>query len=266
MTRRCPNDSRRIQHVGGWTMSGFREWARAGWRSLIAVALVIGFVLPLGAAPDAVAQAELPLTAEAAPADTALFISLDLDLNGEQWQQTEALLARVGLPQALDMGQDAILEEGAEQGDFSEGDLNALLGGEMAFAVTPAAIEQLTAMMAMMAMSYEGMGQEGMDHEAMAAATPMAEAMAGPLGLAAIIVPGDPDAAWDYVNRQIASLAVEMQAPVRETTYSGADLLVVEPPDMGMHHGGGDDAADKWMSDMGMHGPPGFATARADEF
>ena len=71
-----------------------------------------------------------------------LFQAFDLDRGGQQWQQTGTLLERVGLPDALERWVAAVLEIGARKGDFTEADLDALLGGELAVVVTPLAVER----------------------------------------------------------------------------------------------------------------------------
>ena len=58
-----------------------------------------------------------------------LFHAFDLDREGGQWQQTGTLLERVGLPDALELWEASVLEEGAKKGDFTEADLDALMGG-----------------------------------------------------------------------------------------------------------------------------------------
>jgi hypothetical protein len=232
--------------------------ARIGWRSVVTVVLIVSLIAPLAAARDAAAQTDRHVSAEAAPATTALYLEIDLDLEGMQWQQAETLLARAGLPNALDLGQNAMLQESAPDGDLSAADLDALFGGEMAIVVSPEVVRQHMAGM------HAPEGSAGS-----AVATPVMPAAVGPHGIAAVLVPGDLDAAWNYVDRQITSLAVNVRAPVRETTYNGADLLVVEPPAMGHDAGmgmAGDHSLSGMMDGFGMHGPGGLAVARAGNF
>ena len=66
----------------------------------------------------------------------------------------------------------------------------------------------------------------------MTRATPMARAWDEPLGVTAVLLPGDPDAAWDYVERQVADLAAKLDVPVEEVTHGGGELLWVEMPDL----------------------------------
>ena len=51
------------------------------------------------------------------------------------------------------------------------------------------------------------------------------------LGVTAVLLPGDPDAAWDYVERQVADLAAKLDVPVEEVSHGGGELLWVEMPD-----------------------------------
>src|SRR3954465_1172735 len=106
------------------------ERARSGWQIVVALALRVGLLVPAWGAPPVLAKGTLPETAAAAPEGTVLFQAVDLDREGGQWQQTETLLERVGLPHALDLWGSSVLEKGAKKGDFTQADLDALLGGE----------------------------------------------------------------------------------------------------------------------------------------
>src|SRR5215218_2283939 len=116
---------------------------RAIWQVGLTLALLFAILTPAWSASALQAQGTLPETAAAAPAGTALFQVFDLDREGVQWQQTGTLLERVGLPNALELWEDAVLEEGAKKGDFTEADLDALLGGELAVVVTPLAVQRV---------------------------------------------------------------------------------------------------------------------------
>src|SRR5919112_5947217 len=115
---------------------------RSGWRLGAALALLLGLLVPVWSVRPVLAQGTLPETAAAAPAETVLFEAFDLDREGGQWQQTRTLLERVGLPNALDLWESAVLEKGARKGDFSKADLDALLGGQLAVVVTPLAVQR----------------------------------------------------------------------------------------------------------------------------
>jgi hypothetical protein len=239
-------------------------WARSRCRIGVALALLLGLLVPAWSAAPTVAQGTLPETAAAAPEGTALFHAFDLDREGGQWQQTGMLLERVGLPDALELWEASVLEEGARKGDFTEADLDALLGGELALVVTPLAVERVVE-------HHERHQQRGDDD-----ATPMVGAWDEPHGVTAVLLAGDPDAAWDYVERQIADLAAKHDVPVEEVSHGGGELLWIEMPDprerLTEHLEDALDDADLeealagLMGETGMHGRPGFAAGRAGDF
>src|SRR5215213_8551631 len=239
---------------------GIRSW----WRVSIALALLLGFLVPGWSTPQVVAQGTLPETAAAAPAGTALFQVFDLDRGGRQWQQTGTLLERIGLPNAPERWVDALLEIGARKGNFTEADLNALLGGELALVVTPVAVER--------AMEHHERHQQQGD----VAATPMAHAWDEPLGVTTVLLPGDPDATWAYVERQVADMAAKLDVPVEAISHGSGQLLWVEMPDpreflaerladaLGMAQL--EPVLAGLMRDTGTQGRPGFAAGRAGDF
>src|SRR5688572_4653400 len=241
--------------------------ARSGWRIGVVLTLLLGILAPTWSAAPVLAQEGLPETAAAAPEGTVLFHAFDLDREGEQWRQTGALLERVGLPNALELWEASVLEEGASKGDFTEADLDALLGGELAVIVTPLAVQRVV----------EHHERQGGEHDG---ATPMAGAWDEPHGVTAVLLAGDPDAAWDYVERQVADLAAKHNVPVEEISHGGGELLWIEMPDprqrLTEHLEGalGDAGLEEALADLmsesgmhdGMHGRPGFAAGRAGDF
>ena len=94
---------------------------RTAWRVGVVLTLLLGLLLPAWSVSPVLAQGTLPETAAAAPAGTVLFQAFDLDREGGQWQQTGTLLERVGLPNALELWEAAVLEKGARKGDFTQG-------------------------------------------------------------------------------------------------------------------------------------------------
>ncbi len=235
---------------------------RALWRPLAAVALVTGLTAPLAVGDAALAQETLPAIAAAAPESSVLFHAMDLNRDGAQWQQTEALLARVGVPDALALWEEAILEESEGSGDVTQADLDALLGGEMAIAVLPAALELIAAM-----------AMEGIESDTTFRAedaTPTAASEETPLGVVAILRPGDPDAAWEYVEGQVADLAAQQDVVVEESSYGDAEVLLVPSGDKAGQAGTDAETAmdgmDDWMGGHDMYGSGGFVTAYAGDY
>jgi hypothetical protein len=243
------------------------NWVRSGWRIGVTLALLLGFLVPAWSTPPVRAKGTLPETAAAAPAGTALFQEFDLDREGGQWQQTGTLLERVGLPDALTHWEDSVLKKGAKKGEFTQADLDALLGGELAVVVKPLAVKRAVEL-------HESLQQAGDD-----GATPMAQASDESVGVTAVLLPGDPDAAWDYVQRQVADLAAKENVPVETTSHGSGEVLWVEVSDLGERlkehhdevagHAGMEQAMAGMMGDDGMEdfqGPSGFAAGRAGDF
>ena len=246
------------------TIRGHRT--RSGWRIVVALALLCGLFVPAWSASPVVAKGTLPETAAAAPEGTVLFHAFNLDREGRQWQQTGTLLERVGLPDALDLWETSVLEKGAMKGDFTQADLDALMGGELAVVVTPLAVQRVVEL------------QEKRQHPDDHSATPVALAWDDPVGVTAVLLPGDPDAAWDYVQRQVADLAAKHDVPVEEVSHGSGELLWVEMPDprerITEHLEGAlgdadlEEALGGLTGDTGMtlQGRPGFAAGRAGDF
>jgi hypothetical protein len=235
-------------------MSGIGNHLRSAWRPAVALVLAVGLALPSWGANTTTAQSSLPETAAAAPESTVLFHQLDLDFEGAQWQQAEALLARVGLPDALELWRDEILNE-SDSGDFTEADLDALIGGEMAVIVTADAVEHLIAM-------HMQKHMQGQHEAATSNATPEAMGEDEAFGAAAVLIPGDPDAAWDYAQRQVTMLAEEEGVQVEQAQYGDAEIIAVEGlsrRDDG--HAMGDDSYEEMF---GHH--EGFAAARDGDY
>jgi hypothetical protein len=205
--------------------------------------------------PPAVAgdDSAMPVTAAAAPADTAMFFAVDLDHESAQSQLAQELLDRLGLGASWDDWHSSVIGMMPSDRSISEADLEALLGGEAALAVSPAMIERGVA----------GIEAAGLDR-----ATPIAEleedavkaafqdAFSDGLGIVAILQPGDPDGAWRYVERQMASAASKSGGTVTTEVYNGVDILTA--PDSrfyGMESGSGDSA----------FGPGEIVTARVGD-
>lgn len=200
--------------------------ARLG-RGLVALVTVLsltaGSLLALSA--PAVAQSETYSTASAVPAEAVLYSAFDLDLESAQWQQVDELLGRLGVPDALSELRTSMLNDA--EGELTEEELDAFLGGEAGFYVLPSAIESMFE-------QFEALNEELTD---MAAASPEAmqdmDAADVPdievTGVGAIIAPSDPDLAWDYINRQIGSMTNGTETQVEEVTEDEVTILTITP-------------------------------------
>ena len=89
------------------------NWTRSDWPIGVDTGAAARALVPAWSAPPVLAQGACRRRRPPLPEGTALFQAFDLDRDGEQWQQTGALLERVGLPNALELWEAAVLEEGA---------------------------------------------------------------------------------------------------------------------------------------------------------
>jgi hypothetical protein len=171
------------------------------------------------------AQSESYATASAVPADAVLYSVTNLDLESAQWQQVEELLSRLGIPDALDQFRvEAVTGIGEEP---TREEFDALLGGEAAFFVLPSGVESLVEQFQALnaQMAEMGMGTPGAAGEM--AQMPDVEVT----GVGAIIEPSDPELAWDYVGRHIASQADSGVVQMVETTEGDVSLVTLTPSD-----------------------------------
>ena len=240
-----------------------RSQIRFGTAIRLAASLLFAMTIaaPGWAARPASAQELLPEIAGAVPESAVLFHWMDLDRDGAQWQQSEELIARVGFPGALDLWEEAVLEDGEQSGGITSAELDALLGGEMAIAVLPTAVEQIAAL------AIAGVESDTLFRSV--DATPMAGNGAQPHGIVAILMPSDLDAAWEYVGRQLADAAAEMEVEVEERSIGGAEVLVLPKGERAPHSGMNDHEAGEMghaMGGYGMDGLGGIAAAQAGEY
>ena len=190
--------------------------------STIPVAMVSLLTLSLagglagsGAVVAAQSDAALPATAALVPEGALAYLSVDLEITNDQWAQTQELLTRVGYPDALPMLRDGILSEaGIVDSDGGVPTDDPLFGGELGVFVTDAAVERLIeAAGESGAFGPMGMGSAMAEPAVLdSTATPEAEASpevnpadAAPLGVAAVFLPGDADAAWEMIQNLLAS-------------------------------------------------------------
>lgn len=232
------------------------------FRLAASLALAMTIVAPVWGSGAGLAQDALPPIAEAVPESAVVFHWTDLDRESAQWRQTENLLARVGAPDALDLWEEAVLADGERSGGITSAELDALLGGELAVVVLPAAVEQFAAM-AMADVESDTLFQS-------ADATPLVEGDAEAHGILAVLRPSDVDAAWAYAQRQFADAAAEMGTAVEVGSIGGAEVLALpardRSPHSGMDHDAEADGMDHGVGGHGMYGHGGFAAARAGDY
>lgn len=198
---------------GGHRRRGGR-WPRLGFGLLLVLLLVGGgaFAPPAGVGAQETGG-ELPPTAAVAPETALMYFSLDLDLQSDQWQRIQDLLARAGFPTAVEDLQRGFLDDAGLATPSAEGDasvLEPLFGGELAVVFTglpPAALEGLQSSVL------------GPTDLPLPVATPAAGEAEVTTGLAAVLLPGDPDAAYDFLLDELEVAADDSGDAIDETVY-----------------------------------------------
>lgn len=222
------------------------------WRPLSATALVLSMGGAALSVPGVSAQDALPTIADAAPANTALFQQIDLDFDGAQWQQSEELMDRLGHPDALDTWREEIVSNPGKMGSFTESDLDAVTGGEMAIVVSDTAFATLFEVQAQMMAEMTGTP----------VASPVSMVEGEPLGVAMILRASDADAAWEYAENQTNAFATENDLDVTSTPYGSGEILET----VGGEGEGAEDLEEPYSAFMGAHGGKEFAAGRAGDY
>jgi len=222
------------------------------WRPLSATALVLSMGGAALTAPGVSAQDALPTITDAAPANTALFQQVDLDFDGEQWQQSDALLERLGVPDALDTWREELVTKQSDMGSFSEADLDAVTGGEMAIVVSDTAFATLFEVQAQMMAEMTGTP----------VASPVSLVEGEPLGVAIILRASDADAAWEYAENQTNAFATQNELEVTSTPYGSGEILET----VGGEGKGAEDLEEPYSTFLGAHGDKEFAAGRAGDY
>ncbi len=205
-----------------------RGAARLG-RLALSAALLSGLAAGVLGTPLAAAAQDdvaLPESAALVPDDTLLYLSVNLDIAGDQWAQTQELLTRLGQPNALSDLRAAILQEA----NLVDGDVPAddpLFGGEITVVISPAAAEtaiklfEQSAGLGMMMGNDPFSALDGQATPATGVASPVAAEEAAPTGIAVIFTPGDADATEETIQELIAADSGE---PFETVDYDGVDI------------------------------------------
>jgi hypothetical protein len=222
------------------------------WRSLAATALTISLSGAALTAPLTSAQDALPPITDAAPLNTAFYQQFDLNFDGAQWQQTDALMERLGYPDTLDTWREEIVSHHGDMGSFTEADLDAVMGGEVAVVVSGEAISTLLEVQSQMVAEMAGTP----------VASPVALADGEPLGVAVILRASDTDAAWDYAQNQTRAFAEQHDLELVSTPYGSGEIIETT----GGEGESTDDLDAPYDAWLGAHGNKEFATGRAGDF
>ncbi|MCC6315046.1 MAG: DUF3352 domain-containing protein [Thermomicrobiales bacterium] len=244
-------------------VNGLRRIRGAALSSAAAAALLVPGLVAVAQTPTSEILVAAPATAAAAPQDTVLFVSVDMNRDSDQWQQAQDLLDRVGAPNALDDAEQMLLHNPENaSGGVTQADLDAMFGGEMAIVVTSEAVRNIAALV-------DAGAEAARAHEAQQdmAATPAIYSEDSPAdamldlpklegyGIVGVLQPSDAAQTWDYVERQMTALADSAGSELQETNYNDSRIHVAPKPMS--HHADRDRKHDKKKDSRdydGMHG------------
>jgi hypothetical protein len=199
---------------------GRRQRVLSGLLALLMVStMAAGTVFGLG--PSTVrAQADSLETAALAPESTLIYMSVQLDTEGEQWTLAEELLGRLGVPSV----EEAIAQSGetmtSEDMALLE-DLEVFLGGEVGIVITSLAAAQEAGSELS---SEAGLGAVS---DALPVGSPEATAPGEGEGFAAIARPEDAAAAWTAVEDLFQQNATDSGQTIVEEEYEGVTILTL---------------------------------------
>ena len=222
------------------------------WRPLSATALVVSLGGAALSAPLASAQDALPPITDAAPLDTAVFQQVDLNFDGDQWQQTDALMDRLGFPDSLDTWREELVSHKGGMGSFTQADLDAVMGGEVALVVSGQAVTTMMEVQSQMMAEMTGTP----------VASPVSLAEGEPLGVAMILRASDSDAAWDYALSQTNTFAEQNELEVVSSPYGSGEIIET----VGGEGESTDDLEAPYDALLGAHGDMEFAAGRAGDY
>lgn len=190
-----------------------KDLAGGRWRHVAAATLVLaGMTGPLlGFAPARAQESDTLSTAAITPADAAVYAEILLDPEGEQLQQLDALLLRLG-------SEESIIES---LSDLNTGDLSAfdLTGAEAAVVVLPAALQNQDA---------GSVVTDGLSGDTEAITEGLEEAQDTTEGIAVLVKPlaSELDEAVESLEEELVA-KVDSAADVTSETVDGVEIRSV---------------------------------------
>lgn len=153
--------------------------------------------------------------ASAVPADTVMYVGVNLDQESDQWVQTYALLERAGLN---DLAEDEVGSSTEEIGDVAAAQN---ITGQAAFVFTDAA--------SLMSYSTSDFGTVADPSQSMDMA--MSDTPEVPEGFALVIQPDDPQALADYFVQMATDEADANSTTLQTVDYNGVTITYWESTD-----------------------------------
>jgi hypothetical protein len=170
------------------------------------VAIVASFFASFVGVSIASAQSIDTSLAETVPADSAIYVAVDLDQSSDQWNQVFTLLERAGLS---DLAEDEVDASPEELGDLAE-----------MYEFTGSAALVMTSADALVTTSLEDVTGQALD----ATVDPMEIADDVPEGLVVVFQPDNPDALHANFQQMIADEADQAGTTVDTASYNGVTI------------------------------------------
>lgn len=170
------------------------------------VAIMASFFASFAAVNPVSAQSIDTSLAETVPAESVMFVEVDLDQSSDQWTQVYALLDRSGLSDLAEQQADASPEDIGSMAESYELTGSAALALTSADALATTNVAEVT-------------------DQAMNVATDPTDAVNEvPEGLVVVFQPEDPDALYSYFEQMVADEADNAMATVETTDYNGVSI------------------------------------------
>lgn len=171
------------------------------------VAIVASFFASFAGAGSAVAQSIDTALADTVPAESVLYVDVDLDQSSDQWTQVYALMERAGLSDLLEQEADASPEEIGEVAEMYE--------------ITGSAALVLTSADALATANVDDITNTAMDA---AGGDPSEVTEEVPEGLVIVFQPEDPQGLYEYFRGTVESEAMEAGASMETADYNGTTI------------------------------------------
>ncbi len=174
------------------------------------IAIMASFFASFAAVNPVSAQSIDTSLAETVPAESVMFVEVDLDQSSDQWTQVYALLDRSGLS---DLSQ--------QQADASPEDIGSM--AEM-YQFTGSAALALTSADALATANVADVTNQAMD----VASDPASAASDIPEGLVVVFQPDDPQALYENFQQNVSDEAENAGATVETTDYNGVSIELLD--------------------------------------
>ena len=169
--------------------------------------IVASFFASFSGVNTAFAQSIDTALAETVPAESVVYVDVDLDQTSDQWTQVYTLLDRAGLSDLLEQEADASPEELGQVAEMYEITGSAALVLTSAEALATTSVDEIT-----------GSAME------VASDDPSEISQEVPEGLVVVFQPDDPQALYEYFGEMLESEATDANATPETVDYNGVTI------------------------------------------